>query len=72
MVRVTHQHDVVVGSAKQYYEYAGRNSDTKPVADDIATGSLFLEVNTGDVYAYDEDASSGSEWGKITSLGGDS
>ena len=54
-----------------YYEFSGVSTDDKPVHN-IATGSLFLEVDTGDVYAFDEEASSGDEWAKIASLGGGS
>ena len=67
MIRITEAHDVVIGQ-KKYYEFAGLHDDTKPDEDDIATGSLFLEVDTGDVYAYDE---AGETWNKISSLGGD-
>lgn len=70
MVRVIKQQSVVVGAKATYYEFAGTNNDTKPLWDDIATGSTFLEVDTGDVYAYNEDGSSGEEWRKICALGG--
>ena len=50
------------GSGKKYMEYAGISSIEKPVNDLIATGSLFHEVDTKKVYAYNEDADSGSEW----------
>ena len=50
-----------------YKELAGLEGDTKPVAA-LATGSTFLEVDTGDVYAFDE---ASSEWHKICALGGD-
>ncbi len=50
-----------------YMELAGLSSDTKPAWPNIATGSLFLEVDTGDVYAYDE---AGAAWHKIAALGG--
>jgi hypothetical protein len=50
-----------------YMEMAGLSSDDKPTDGPIATGSLFMEVDTGDVYAYDED---GSEWDKVAALGG--
>ena len=52
-----------------YVEMAGLHDDTKPTGTAFATGSLFLEVDTGDLYAYDED---GSEWDKIAELGGGS
>lgn len=53
----------------KYYEMAGLSTtDTKPTSG-VATGSLFLEVDTGDVYAYDE---AGESWGKIAELGGGS
>lgn len=49
-----------------YVEIACLSTDTKPTAG-IITGSLALEVDTGDVYAYDE---AGAQWGKIAELGG--
>ena len=52
---------------KKYFELAGLSTDTKPTGSLYATGSLFLEVDTGDVYAYNE---AGSEWNKISALGG--
>ena len=53
----------------RYLELAGLSTDTKPVdavdAEVVtATGSCFLEVDTGDEYAYDED---GAVWHKISS-----
>lgn len=47
--------------ALHYVEMAGRTSDSKPTTG-IITGSKFLEVETGDVYAFEE---SGSNWYKI-------
>jgi hypothetical protein len=55
-----------------YFEYSGLSTDTKPVGAPISTGSLFLEVDKGDVYAYNEEGASGSEWCKIAALGGGS
>ena len=49
-----------------YIEIACLSTDTKPTAN-VCTGSLALEVNTGDVYAFDEH---GGEWDKIAALGG--
>ena len=51
----------------RYLELAGLSTDTKPVdpVDAVvitATGSRFLEVDTGDEYAYDEDSAS---WHRI-------
>ena len=84
MIRANNGHDVVTGAVR-YMEYAGLHTDTKPtnagttiVVENgmtttktiaIATGSLFMEVDTGDVYAFDE---AGSEWNKVCALGGDS
>lgn len=67
MIRIINAHDVVTGS-KKYIEYAGLSGDSKPTGTEIATGSTYLEVDTGDVYAWDEE---GAEWNKIASLGGD-
>ncbi len=48
-----------------YIEAAGLSTDTKPTG--AVTGSLFLEADTGNVYAYDE---VGAAWNKICELGG--
>lgn len=67
MVRILVENVFVTG--KKYIEAAGLDTDQKPTAG-IVTGSLFLEVNTGDVYAYDE--TSTGTWCKIAELGGGS
>ena len=53
-----------------YAEIAGLSTDTKPTEindKDIVTGSLFLEVDTMKLFAFDE-TSSGS-WGNGVQLG---
>lgn len=55
---------------RQYIEFAGLSTDTKPT-DGIATGSLFHEVDTKKVYAFNEDGNSGEEWIEQMTLGGD-
>ena len=52
---------------KKYVELACLSTDSKPTGG-MVTGSLALEVNTGDVYAYDE--TSDGTWNKIAELGG--
>ena len=64
MVRITEAR-IIEGQTK-YIELACLSTDTKPTAN-VCTGSLALEVDTGDVYAYDEH---GGEWDKIAALGG--
>ena len=39
---------------KYYYYFAGNSLDTKPSPTDALTGSVFLEVDTSDVYFWDE------------------
>lgn len=53
------------GERKRYFEFAGLSTDTKPT-EEVGTGSAFLEVDSGDVYFYDE---VGEEW--IKAGGGD-
>lgn len=65
MVRILESR--IIADGVNYVEMACLSTDTKPTAN-ICTGSLALEVNTGDVYAYDEH---GGEWDKIAELGGD-
>ena len=45
---------------KLYCEFAGLSTDTK-VTTGFVTGSRFQEVDTGDLYLFDED---GGEWDK--------
>lgn len=59
------------GSRKKYCVFAGTSDEEKPVSDKICTGSLFHEVDTTTVYAYNENAASGSEWVEQIQLGGD-
>lgn len=67
MIREIEEKQLVFGDEpKVYYEFRGLHDDTKPT-EKVATGSLFLEVDTGDLYAYDE---VGETWNKIAALGG--
>ena len=52
-------YEVNNGVAKHLVEIACKSTDTKPTAN-IVSGSLALEVNTGDIYAFD-----GENWNKI-------
>lgn len=67
MVRITKAEGVTAD--KQYIEAAGLSTDNKPLTG-VVTGSLFLEVDTGDVYAFAEGDS--PAWNKIAALGGGS
>lgn len=42
--------------SKTYFEFVGLSTDQKPKAG-VVTGSTFIEVNTGDLYRYDESGS---------------
>ena len=64
MVRVLYAR--IIEDKTNYIECACLHDDTKPTAG-ICTGSLALEVDTGDVYAFDE---VGGEWDQIAALGG--
>ena len=46
---------------RSYQEIMGKSGETKPITG-LVTGSSFLEVDTGDLYFFDEDASAGEEW----------
>lgn len=47
---------------KDYVEYFGLSTDTKPTSG-IVTGSKFTEVDTGDVYLFDETGN--GTWTKV-------
>ena len=51
-------------------EYAGLSTDTKPT-DGVATGAIFVEVNTGDVYFFNEEGAADSKWVKQFSFQGE-
>ena len=54
MVRVLSNKTIVYGKNKvSFQELAGLHDDPKPT-EGLATGSSFLEVDTSDVYFYDE------------------
>lgn len=44
----------------RFLRLAGLSTDTKPTGNDIATGSVFEEVDTGDKYYFVESGDSGS------------
>ena len=48
-----------------YVELSGLSTEDKPEDTFIATGSMFLEADTGDVYLYNEEGSTGSKWVKV-------
>ena len=48
----------LINSNGAYVEYAGLHTDTKPT-EGIATGSIFLEVDTGTVFFFN---ATDSEW----------
>ena len=60
MVRIIEEKFLAVGL--HYYKFAGKTGDTKPVADDICTGSQYLDIQTGKTYYYDEAGTTGNEW----------
>lgn len=43
-------------------EYAGLSTDNKPT-ENVATGSTFIEVNTGKIYLFDAENATWHEWG---------
>ena len=45
-----------------YIEAACLSTDAKSEASGIATGSLCHEVDTGKIYAYNENGTTGSKW----------
>lgn len=48
-----------------YYEFAGLHTDEKQTSN-VATGSTFLEVDTGDVYFFDGENSTWIKAGDST------
>ena len=61
MIRILEERTFVEG--KKFICAAGLSTDTKP-EENLVTGSVFIEVDTWDVYLYDEEAAAGSRWHK--------
>ena len=53
MVRILTER--IIEGDKKYIEAAGLSTDSKPTAG-LVTGSVFVEVNTGDGYLFNETA----------------
>lgn len=52
----------MVTTTNMSMEYMGLSTDTKPT-DGVPNGSIFVEIDTGDVYFYDADPN-GAGWTK--------
>lgn len=59
MVTITYAGRVYKG--KKYLELAGLSTDDKPVTG-LLNGSLFHELNTTKIYAFNEEGDEGEEW----------
>lgn len=59
MVRILTE--ITVTDGKRYIEAFGLSTDSKPTSG-VVTGSVFVEVNTGKVYLFDE---VGSQWQEV-------
>lgn len=53
MVRANPANTREYDDGRWHKEFYGLSTDTKPT-ERLATGSLFIEVNTGDAYFFDE------------------
>ena len=51
---------MVTARGRDVKDYAGLHDDDKPAG--AANGALFLEIDTGDIYAFDAE---NAEWDKI-------
>ena len=50
------------GSKKKHMVFSGLSTEEKPVKDNYATGSLFIEWDTGDTYYFSEETAT---WAKV-------
>lgn len=57
---VTQINDKYIGGKRRVSAYMGLSTDEKPVGQ--INGSLFYEMDTGDVYLYSEDSLGTGEW----------
>lgn len=60
MVRIITEH--IIDDDKKYIEAAGLSTDTKPT-EDLITGSVFIEVDTGLAFFFDEESGDWYELG---------
>ena len=54
--------NTAVASLQTGWDLRGLHGDTKPTGDDVANGSSFLEMDTGNVYFWDKE---NSQWRAI-------
>lgn len=64
MIRYFDNNKRADGAGKLMVEMACLSTDTKPT-DGFATGSMAIEVDTGDVYLFDE---ASTTWNKMCSI----
>lgn len=47
---------------RYYFEGMCLSTDTKPTTEDVANGSILLEMDTSKIFMYDEAAKTWREW----------
>lgn len=57
------QHYSSSGATVNTYTMLGKSTDAKPTTEDVGNGSAFVEMDTSNVYFYDEAASAWLKWG---------
>ena len=51
--------------SRTWFLYAGISGDTKPTGPRQSTGSLYIEVDTGILYGYEEVSATWYAWGNL-------
>lgn len=59
---ITKSAPLAASGMMMYYEFTGLSSDTKPTDEKIADNSIFVELDTGDIYY-----KSGNSWAEFGS-----
>lgn len=57
------QHYSPTGATVNTYTMLGKSTDAKPTTEDVGNGSAFVEMDTSNVYFYDEAATAWLKWG---------
>ena len=62
MIRATNEIIIDIENNKRIANLFGTSEDTKPT-DGYANGTIFMEVDTGKIFLFDEDASAWTQLG---------
>ena len=62
MITINNSKDLNIGEGGKFIEGVCLSTDTKPTGNEIANGSILLEMDTSTLYMYDRDSTEWRAW----------